>query len=118
MNIVGFILTKPTTKCVTAGKESDFQDKPCRVLEFAEDGGALCINFEGTALAIIEPEYITNKFECYVEGDIIYPPNLSTLDRMIYLQKLSNINYTSIIKAAIITKSLLDNKFNDDILRK
>ena len=118
MNIVGFILTKSNTQCATAGKLSDFQGKPCKVLEFASDGGALCINLEGTALAIIEPEYITNKFECYVEGNIIYPPNLSTLDRMIYLRKLYNINYTNMTKAAIITKSLISNRFDDEFLWK
>lgn len=119
MDVVGFATIKRDAKSiVTAGKISDFTEGRVRVLEFATDGGVLCVNANADAIAMIEKEDVLSSFKCTLEGDFVCPPNLNILQRMEYGAKCMcrKGGYNNIVKEMVIAASLHKREFNDGFL--
>jgi hypothetical protein len=119
-DIVGYVMVDKNADITAAVPSSTFKHRPMRVLEFGRDGdnGALIINSEATGIAMIEPEDIVASFKCSQEGDVICPPDLSTLEKMAYVMKATSRKggYNYLVGQLVIAASLHSKKFNDSIL--
>lgn len=95
-----------------------FIGKDCRVMEFANDGGVLVVNSQASAMATFEKQDVYRKFECSVWGDVICPPKLNFVERMMYMAKVTTRKggYNLLLKNMVIQASLMKGKFNDDFL--
>lgn len=117
-DIIGYIIASKTAKITSVAPDSDFQGQILRVLEFGVDNCALVINNKATALATIEPEDIISSFKCSTQGDVICPPNLSLIDKMMYVQKATSRKggYNYILRQMITAISLHKGEFDDSLL--
>lgn len=118
---VGYALIKKSTTTGTgapANKIKNFEDKYCRVMEFADDGGALVLNPSGDMLCMFDACDIVCKFTCTVLNDVIIPPNFDGLDRLQYYTKAVNRKggYNDILKNMVIVASCAKNTFTDTFL--
>lgn len=117
--IGGYALIKSdATKFITSGKITDFQDKIVRVMEFAEDGGALCVNNEATHMAMVEKEEIKASFKCIDHANVLCPPHMPTTEQMIYYLKVITRKggYNNIVRNMVIAASLHKGEFTDSVL--
>jgi hypothetical protein len=75
MDIVGFAhIDKNATTCKGAKNPNEFIGQTCAVMEFDSEGGVLCLNPEGTALAMFDKKDIYRSFECTMQSDVVCPP--------------------------------------------
>jgi hypothetical protein len=121
MDVVGYVDISKDAKAddiVSAISVEKFRGETCRVFEFAEDGGALILDREATGLAMVEKAAIKRRFECGVVNDYIVPPNLNTIEQMLYVTKCMSRKggYNGIIKQMVIQSSLMQGKFDDRFL--
>ena len=119
MDVVGFVKTrKGATTIMGAVSPDQFIGQTCAVMEFCDDGGALILNPEGTALAMINKEDILTSFECSVEGGVVAPPNLSFFEKHDYIAKCFSRKggYNSTLKAMVVENSLMKGKFCDSFI--
>lgn len=117
MDTVGYVRLAKHANINSKAPET-FKDVPCRVFEFASDGGALIINPLATQMCMVEKEDIQSKFECAVEGNFICPPGLDRNERLIYIARCITRKggYNDLLKRMIIEASLFKGKFNDTFL--
>jgi len=117
---VGYcVINKNATTCIAKTPKS-FLGDTCRVMEFAEDGGALVLNRQGTELAMFDKCDIGAKFECCEKGDVIMDPKLKEdfLGQMMYMNKAMSRKggYNYMVKQIVIASSLHKGEFNDKVL--
>jgi len=118
-DIVGFVRIKHDAQnVVSVSPISDFQGKPCRVIEFAQDGSALIISPKGDALAMVEKDDIGASFMCGYMNGVVLPPNLDFYEKMEYLSKVSarKGGYNFFLCGMVITMSLIKGEFSDYFL--
>lgn len=119
MEIVGFAKIKENAStCKGAKNPSEFINKICPVFEFADDGGVLVLNPQGTALAMFDKEDIETSFRCGFENGIVFPPDLGIVSRLLYSNKLHQRKggYNVILSQMVIAASLHKGVFNDSFL--
>jgi hypothetical protein len=122
MNLVGYALIPANADLVSTHPET-FKGRIVRVLEFSKDSngtidGCLCINGEATAIADVRTKP-KHYFECSLFGSYITPPNISELDKMIYVNRLIAKNIDSDTwRIAIVANSMSYNKYTDNDLIK
>ncbi len=119
MDIVGFArIKKDATTCRGAKHPEDFIGKDLRVMEFAQDGGVLVLNPQADAFAMFDKEDILTSFKCGVAGYIITPPDLYTLDQMVYATKCTSRKggYSPLLANMVISASLHKGTFTDSFL--
>lgn len=89
MDVVGYADIK---KDATTGRSpislDNFMGKTCRVMEFTPEGDVLVINSEATGLATFDACDVYRKFECKVIGDVLTPPEMNTVEQMLYVGKV------------------------------
>jgi hypothetical protein len=112
------IIRKNSTSGVSVAPMEDFETKPCRVMEFAVDGGAMLINMQGTAIGIFDKCDIERQFKCENVGDILCEPGLSDIEKLLYCSKVHNRKggYAPILKHMVIASSLQKGEFYDYVL--
>ncbi len=118
MDVVGYCTIN---KNATTGKGTNLQSftgKDCRVMEFDTDGGVLVINSEATEMAMFDKQDVYRKFNCKVCGDVICPPELSLIEQMMYVSKVTmrKGGYNTLLKHMVIEVSLMKGKVTDDFL--
>ena len=121
MKPVGYVLIKANPKTgISPAPISDFVGKPIRVMEFASDGGVLCINSEATALATFDKEDIYTSFKCNECYGIILPPDIEVLSskgvQFLLQRQQRKGGYDHTVRACVIASSLAKGEFNDDFL--
>lgn len=119
MDIVGFAdIDKNATTCKGAKNPNEFIGKTCAVMEFDSDGGVLCLNPEGTALAMFDKKDIYRSFECTMQSDVVCPPKQDMLSNMAYVTKcmMRKGGYNKLLSRMVIQASLMKGKFTDTFL--
>ena len=119
MDIVGFVhINKNATTCKGAKNPNEFIGQTCPVMEFDREGGVLCFNPQGTALAMFDKEDVYRSFECSVQGDVICPPKQDMLSNMDYMTKcmMRKGGYNKLLSLMVIEASLMKGKFHDSFL--
>lgn len=122
MNIQGYCIIK-------SGAEFDFltmpdQDpkefwgKPIRIMDFGVDGSVMVVNNNGNMLATFKKEDIAAMFKCEMQGNVVCPPGLNEIDKLLYVGKCLGRKggYNDIIRYMVICASLHKNEFNDSVL--
>lgn len=117
-DIVGYVYIKKNPVGMSAESLNKFSNKICEVIEFAVDGGCLCINPDKTALGMFDKSEIVKSFECSADNNYILPPNLNEFEKMVFKLKLENRKggYDNIVKSMIIVASLHAGKYTDELL--
>ena len=119
MEVVGYAVIK---KGATTGTShlplEKFTSERVRVMEFAEDGGVLVLNSEGTGLAMFDKCDVHTSFKCTVEGDIVCPPDYNIMKRFEYMTLATSRKggYNWQLKEMVIQASLMKGKFHDRFL--
>jgi len=118
MEVVGYCTLKKDAEGQSPLPMETFRGQDVRVLEFAEDGGALVINREATGIGMFDKEHISRRFECGVVGDVLTPPGLNMVEQTLYIGKVMTRKggYNVILKQMVIQASLMKGKFNDQFL--
>lgn len=119
MDVVGYAdIKKDATTGTSAIPIIKFIDGPCRVMEFAEDGGVLVLDREASGLGIFDKCDIYRSFKCGVCGDVITPPGLSMIEQMEYVARCVSRKggYNNLLKQMVIQASLMEGKFIDHFL--
>lgn len=119
MDIQGFCtIKKDAATCKGAKNPEQFFGKDCPVMEFDSEGGVLCLNQEGTALAMFDKADVIRSFKCSLMGEYVMPPNLDELQKMAYMSKLMTRKggYNHIIKGMLIQYGLMKGIYNDNFL--
>lgn len=118
MEVVGYATIKKDAVGQSPLPMSEFQGQDVRVMEFAVDGGVLVLNAKATGIAMFDKEHIYRKFECRMEGDVVCPPGLNIIERMMYVGKVMGRKggYNQLLKQMVIQASLMKGKFNDQFL--
>jgi len=118
-HIVGFVhINKNATTCKGAKNPNEFIGQTCAVMEFDGDGGVLCLNPQGTALAMFDKEDVYRSFKCGYSNGIVTPPNLEMLEQMMYVAKAQQRKggYNWLVRNMVIEASLMKNNFHDNFL--
>lgn len=103
--------------CKGALRPDEFIGKPVVVMEFASDGGVLCLNLQGSALAMFDKQDVQMKFECGFYGEHITPPNLTNFEQAVFVASLPPMEQYKdfrMVRSAVIVKSLFEGEFNDE----
>jgi len=119
MDIVGFAhIDKNATTCKGAKNPNEFIGQTCAVLEFDSEGGVLCLNPQGTALAMFDKQDIYRSFECTMQSDVVCPPKQDMLSNMAYVTKcmMRKGGYNKLLSRMVIESSLIKGKFTDTFL--
>ena len=119
MDIVGFCTIRPNaTTCKGAERPEEFMGKDCPVMEFDQWGGVLCLNPQGTAMAMFDKDDIKRQFKCKMRGEFIYPPDLDEIGQMAYMSKVISRKggYNALLRNMVIQASLMKGEFNDNFL--
>lgn len=118
MEVQGYAIIKSGADITTAGDVKDFINRPLRVMEWAVDGGALVLNSQGDALAMVEESDIVKSFKCSESGLYVCPPGLNFLGRTQYSIKCMDRKggYDAILRALVVTRSLMKGEFDDSFL--
>ena len=119
--IAGYcIVDKKGTPNGTRNPEKYLTGRRLRVMEFAEDGGAMVYAPDGTEIAMIEACDVTHKFKCVVIGDYLLPENLKDdmMAQTLYIARIETRKggYAPILKEMIIAASLHRGYFTDNVL--
>jgi len=118
-DIVGFVhINKNATTCRGAENPNEFIGKTCPVIEFDSEGGVLCLNPQGTALAMFDKEDIYRSFKCGYSNGIPTPPNLELIEQMFYITKAQQRKggYNQLLRNMVIEGSLMKGIFHDSFL--
>ena len=119
MDIVGFCILKSEvdTDPIMPAPQG-WANKPIRVLEFDKYGGVLALDNSATAMGMFDKEHITHSFKCGILGDIICPPDLNEIDKMMYTGRIMSRKggYDPVLKHIVIGASLHSGEFNDSML--
>lgn len=118
-DIVGFVhINKNATTCKGAKNPNEFIGQTCAVMEFDSEGGVLCLNPQGTALAMFDKEDVYRSMKCGYSNGIVTPPNLEMLDQMMYVAKAQQRKggYNGLVRNMVIEASLMKGKFHDSFL--
>lgn len=117
-DIVGYCTIKKNATTGVGLNLESFMGKDCRVLEFAQDGGVLCVNNEATSIAMFDKDDVIRKFECGMLGEVLIPPNLDMVGQMFYASRMMNRKggYNYIVMNMVIEVSLMKGKLTDDFL--
>lgn len=98
----------------------EFQNKICRVLDWATDdeGGALIINAQSTGIVMVEPEEVLYSFKCGQSGDVVTPPDLDGMASMMYVGRALSRKggYSPMVRQLVIAASLHRGEFCDSLL--
>ncbi len=119
MDIVGFAhIDKNATTCKGAKNPNEFIGQTCAVVEFDSDGGVLCLNPQGTALAMFDKQDVYRSFECTMQSDVVCPPKQDMLTNMAYVTKcmMRKGGYNKLLSRMVIEASLMKGKFTDNFL--
>jgi len=120
MDFVGYAKIKQNaTTIITPVNINTFAGHNVRVMEFADDGGILCMNYEATGLATIDKEDILTSFKCFMFGEIPVPPNLTNMvEQGMYVMYCNNRKggYNDLVRNMVIEASLMKGKFCDSML--
>lgn len=117
--LVGFVtISRNATTCKGALEPNEFIGKNCSVMEFDREGGVLCLNPQGTALAMFDKQDIARSFKCGYRGGIITPPNLDMLGEMSYVIQAQQRKggYCGLVRNMVIEASLMKGEFTDSFL--
>lgn len=117
--IEGFVrISSKATTCNGAKNPAEFIGKTCAVMEFADDGGVLVLNPEGTALAMFDKEDVVRSFKCTYADGVVMPPGLDVLERILYLTRVQERKggYSPILRNMVIEASLMKGVFTDAFL--
>ena len=78
----------------------------------------MLIDSKSTGLATFDACDVNRKFECKVIGDILTPPEMNTIEQMVYITKVQTRKggYNNLLKQMVIQASLMKGKFTDNIL--
>lgn len=95
-----------------------FQGKPCRVYEFARDGGVMVMDPEATGLASFDKEHVAASFRCTMNGMVVCPPDIHTLDQMVYVGRClaRKGGYNDLLRKMVVAASLHRGTFTDGFL--
>jgi hypothetical protein len=121
MSIVGYAFIKIDA---TTGIHKDEQTRKTfigqtvRVLEFAQDGGAMVVNSQSTAIDVFDKDDISAKFECVEYANVICRPNINLMEQLIYYNKVISRKggYNYIVKNMVIAASLHKGELTDGFL--
>ena len=121
MDTTGYATIKKDAKshiAKMAKSPEKFLGEDVRVLEFAKDGGVLCVSRDATEVAMFDKEDILRCFKCSVLGDVITPPDMDFLTQTAYSScVLSRIGgYGRIMRDMVIQGSLMKGVFSDEFL--
>lgn len=119
MDIVGFAhIDKNATTCIGAKNPNEFIGQTCAVMEFDSEGGVLCLNPQGTALAMFDKQDVYRSFECTMQADVVCPPKQDMLSNMAYVTKcmMRKGGYNKLLSRMVIQASLMKGKFTDTFL--
>jgi hypothetical protein len=119
MEIVGYAQIKKDAKTgISAIPLEKFFGYPCRVLEFASDGGVMVVDSGATGIATFDKCDILSSFKCSIFGNVICPPDLDLMGKMAYSAKCMGrkTGYNDLLLRMVIHLSLFKNKFDDSIL--
>ncbi len=117
--IGGYALIKKDAKPnVCTCDLTEFTKHPIRVIEFASDGGALCVAADGKNAGDFNKDDIRASFKCKEISGVICPPTMNELDAMMYIGKCLQRKggYGSIVKQMVIAASLHRGEFSDGVL--
>lgn len=117
--LVGFVtINKNATTCKGALNPNEFIGETCSVMEFDREGGVLCLNPQGTALAMFDKEDVARSFKCGYSGGVITPPNLDMLGEMSYVIQAQQRKggYCGLVRNMVIEASLMKGEFTDSFL--
>lgn len=117
--LVGFVtINKNATTCKGALNPNEFIGENCPVMEFDREGGVLCLNPKGTALAMFDKEDVARSFKCGYSGGVITPPNLDMLGEMSYVIQAQQRKggYCGLVRNMVIEASLMKGEFTDSFL--
>lgn len=115
----GFALIKQDASSgVSAVDIEKFRGEIVQVLEFAKDGGVMCIDEECTGIATFDACDVKSSFECRCIGDYILPIGLDPIEEHIYMAKVMRRKggYNKLLRHLVIASSLHSGKFNDHVL--
>jgi hypothetical protein len=118
-DIVGFAhISKNATTCKGARNPNEFISQVCPVMEFGFDGCLLVLNPQSTALAMFEKEDAYRIFKCGYYDGVITPPDLDTLNQMMYVIKAKQRKggYNWLVRNIVIEVSLMKGQFHDSLL--
>ena len=117
--LVGFaFIKKDAASGVSAVDIEKFRGEIVRVIEFASDGGVLCVDRESTGIAMFDACDVKSSFECKQIGDYILPVGLNLLEEIAYMTKVTKRKggYNRLLRHLVIACSLHSGKFNDSVL--
>jgi hypothetical protein len=117
METAGYAIIKEGAKGISAIDIESFVGR-VRVLEFADDGGVLVIDNKSTGIAMFEPKDVVSSFKCTMNGEVVCPPGLDILSRMVYATRatLRKGGYNHIVRELVIASSLHRGEFSDHVL--
>lgn len=119
MEVVGYCeIRMNSTTGTSPVPMSKFEGQVCRVYEFTPEGNVMIMDSQATGMAIFNACDVHRKFECEIAGDVICPPNLTFVEKMIYATccMTRNGGYCNILKLMVIHASLFKGKFCDSML--
>lgn len=88
MNIKGYVHVALNAAITSNGACTEFQGRILRVMDWAEDGSALVINSQATAIASIDMKDILRGFKCDLIGSVLVPPGLSMTEQLVYVGRV------------------------------
>lgn len=123
-DFAGFAMIKKDAKTYAGSKLplSVFTDFPVRVMEFADDGGAMVVNAEGNAAAMFDKEDIVKSFRCGftpgIGATVLTPPNMDMLGKMAYSMKVTSRKggYNNLLLNMVILASIHKGELDDRML--
>lgn len=118
MEIQGYATINKNATTGVGPEIDSFLGQDVRVVEFASDGGVLCVNREATAMAMFEKQDVYRSFKCTSVNNVICPPNLNLLEQMMYIGKVITRKggYNLRLKQMVIQASLMKGEFYDYFL--
>lgn len=120
MEVVGYCqLKKNAVPCMSAVPAERFLNDRVRVLEFSKvDGSVLVVDRGATGLASFNKEDIEYSFECSLVGDVILPPGLTEIEKIVGAgyRTMRKGGYPPVVREMVIMNSLRKGKFDDDFL--
>jgi hypothetical protein len=116
---VGYaLIKKEATTGISPVPIAQFTSGPIRVIEFARDGGIMCINPNGDAIGTFDKIDIRTSFRCTTDQHYVYPPDLNEWEKMTYMMRCMERKggYNKTLRDMVIHASLAKGKFLDTFL--
>ncbi len=84
MELVGYCsIKKNATTCAGTDAPEKFLGRNLRVMEFAQDGGVLCVAQDGSCAAMFDKKDVYRKFKCDDVSGVLIPPNLNMIELLL-----------------------------------